>query len=235
VKQLVSSLAVALLVWSLAAADALAKGRWQRIENKANCVVWSPGIVTGKSTVTWTGICSNGKAYGRGTMEWRYFKDSRRMELSFTGTMRDGLMHGSGTLTYSSGNRYEGDFKGSSMHGWGEFLFANGNRYQGEFKESKMHGRGVYDHADGSGYEGQLREDLKHGHGVFIFASGNSRYEGELKDDTMHGRGVFKFTSGNECGGDWRNGKLLLGTGNGIQNGQPKKCRFENGLVEFFD
>lgn len=40
--RLAKGLAIALLVWSLAAVEALAEGRWQNYENKATCAVWNP-------------------------------------------------------------------------------------------------------------------------------------------------------------------------------------------------
>ena len=44
---------------------AAAEGRWQQVENKANCAVWDP-YPHSKATVTWSGACVNGKVQGRG-------------------------------------------------------------------------------------------------------------------------------------------------------------------------
>jgi hypothetical protein len=40
---------------------------------------------------------------------------------SYTGEYRSGLMHGSGKLTFKSGNKYEGEFANDKMHGRGTF------------------------------------------------------------------------------------------------------------------
>ena len=63
-------IAMALLAWSLMTATALAEGRWQQVENKANCAVWN-GEPQPNETVSWTGDCVSGKADGYGKEVWR--------------------------------------------------------------------------------------------------------------------------------------------------------------------
>ncbi len=64
-------------------------GRWQTLENNPSCVVWNPGLQV-KSLTTWSGACVNGKAQGRGTSMWRYFKDGDWKETEYTGEMKNG-------------------------------------------------------------------------------------------------------------------------------------------------
>ena len=40
-------------------------------------------------------------------------------------------MHGQGTYTFASGERYVGEYKDDKRNGNGTHTFANGNRYEG--------------------------------------------------------------------------------------------------------
>jgi hypothetical protein len=51
--------------------------------------------------------------------------------------------HGQGTMFWSDGDRYEGQWKLGSMEGHGNFCYANGDEYQGWFKNDKRHGEGT--------------------------------------------------------------------------------------------
>jgi len=62
----------------------------------------------------------------------------------------------------------------------------------------------------------------------------DGRYEGDYRDGKRHGRGVYVFANGDKCEGDWR-GNKLLGTGEGWQIGQPKKCYEDDGTIKFTD
>ena len=56
-------LVAALVAWG-SAAQAEEQGRWQQLENNPSCVVWN-GNPLSNETVTWSGVCVNGKAQGR--------------------------------------------------------------------------------------------------------------------------------------------------------------------------
>ena len=45
-------------------------------------------------------------------------------------------MHGKGTLLYSNGNKYEGNFIDDLKHGEGIFIWSNNDRYEGDFKNN---------------------------------------------------------------------------------------------------
>ena len=106
-----------------------------------------------------------------------------------------------------------------------------GSSYTGAMRDGKRHGRGVYVWPSGSRYEGDSRDDKQHGRGVKLWANGD-RYEGERKNDKKHGRGIFTLANGDNCAGDWRYG-TLLGTDEGMENGQYKKCLMDGGTINF--
>ena len=49
-----------------------------------------------------------------------------------------------GTLTFSSGDTYVGEFKDDKISGQGTYTYADGNKYVGEFKDGKRNGRGSF-------------------------------------------------------------------------------------------
>ncbi len=183
-------LVAALVAWG-SAAQAEEQGRWQQLKNKENCAVWNAGLHA-KSTVTWSGVCVNGKAQGRGTQVWRYLEDGDWKENKYTGDLKDGKSHGRGVFEWASGDRYEGDWKDGKFNGRGVLVFANGDRYEGDYRDGKEHGRGVYVWADGARYAGDYRDGKRHGRGVNMWADGE-RYEGGWKDARREQAGQITF------------------------------------------
>jgi hypothetical protein len=150
-------LVAALPLWSLVATDALAEGRWQQVENQANCTVWNANPHPNE-TVTWTGACVNGKAEGRGREVRRNLKDGEWKESSYTGMMRDGKRHGRGVYVWANGDRYEGAYRDGKKHGRGIWVGANGDRYEGDWKDGKWRARGGLVSPNANECEGDLRE-----------------------------------------------------------------------------
>ena len=108
----------------------------------------------------------------------------------YQGPLRDGLLQGTGTLTWPNGDRYEGEFRQGLFHGRGIYTSAAGDRYVGEFREGRMTGEGVYLFANGNQYVGQFRDGLFHGFGMLTFRNGD-QYIGEFVRNRFHGRGRY--------------------------------------------
>ena len=53
-------------------------------------------------------------------------------------------MNGFGALTFSDGNRYEGQFVNDKREGLGKYFWRDGRVYDGHWKDGKQHGRGTY-------------------------------------------------------------------------------------------
>jgi hypothetical protein len=81
-------------------------------------------------------------------------------------------MHGRGTMTFATGDVYEGEYAEGKQHGQGKYSFADGDVYEGEYVEGKKHGQGKMTYPDGNVYEGEYAEDEQHGKGTYTYASG---------------------------------------------------------------
>ena len=62
--------------------------------------------------------------------------------------------HCEGTIAYSDGDKYVGEFRNGFRHGSGTYTYADGSKYVGEFKNEKFHGQGTRTLKDGY-YHGQ--------------------------------------------------------------------------------
>jgi hypothetical protein len=109
----------------------------------SSCQVWNPAPVSDES-IKWTGSCSNGKATGKGILQWyRNGKPTGRYE----GQYRNGHMDdGKGLYVFANGDVYEGDFVDGKRTGKGKDTLHNGDVYEGEFVDSEWNGKGdLYD------------------------------------------------------------------------------------------
>ena len=85
-------------------------------------------------------------------------------------------VNGKGIYLYSSGEKYEGQFKNGKLHGRGILNFPDGNKYIGQFKNGKRHGHGILNFPDGDYYIGEWKDDLPKGQGTEIIPDG-TKYE----------------------------------------------------------
>ena len=51
-------------------------------------------------------------------------------------------MDGKGTLTWTDGRSYKGEFKNDLKHGYGIFEWSDGRIYDGQWNKGKFHGKG---------------------------------------------------------------------------------------------
>lgn len=110
---------------------------------------------------------------------------------------------------YGSGIEYYGEFAGGApVDGNGTMKFTNGDRYDGEFKNGDRNGCGTFTFANGRQYMGQFRDDHFHGVGVWQLETGN-RYVGQFRNSKCEGWGTFLFTNGSSKSGTWEDGTLV--------------------------
>ena len=57
----------------------------------------------------------------------------------------DGKYQGQGTMTWSNGDKYEGEWKDGELHGQGTLTWSSGEKYVGEFKNDKEWNTTEYD------------------------------------------------------------------------------------------
>jgi hypothetical protein len=58
-------------------------------------------------------------------------------------------INGNGTMIYSNGIKYVGEFKNGEPNGKGTSIYSNGNKYIGEFKNGRKNGQGTYIYKNG--------------------------------------------------------------------------------------
>ena len=115
--------------------------------------------------------------------------------------------NGKGTMTWTDGDKYVGEYKDGKTHGQGTYTWANGNKYVGEFKDDKRHGQGTYTWANGDKYVGEYKDDKRLGQGTYTWANGD-KYVGEFKDNREVGGwyywiGNTKAWSYKDSKGNW--------------------------------
>ena len=98
--------------------------------------------------------CKGNCVNGQGTMEWSNGD-------KYVGEWKDGKIHGVGTLTWSDGTKYAGNWKNGIEDGTGTMKWSNGDQYVGEWKDGKKHGLGKWTSLDGNFFEGTWKNDLR--------------------------------------------------------------------------
>ncbi|MCX5848374.1 MAG: hypothetical protein NTW65_02850 [Deltaproteobacteria bacterium] len=111
------------------------------------------------------------------------------------------------TVTFTNGDKYEGDFVNNKKTGRGTYTFANGNKYEGDWVNDKRNSRGTYTYANGDKYEGDFVDGKQQGKGIYTWADGR-KYEGDWVSGNRTGKGTYAFANGAKYEGDWVNGKL---------------------------
>ena len=117
-----------------------------------------------------------------------------------------------GSYTYSTGDKYVGEWKDNKQHGQGTTTWADGDKYVGEWKDAKKHGQGTYffgENSDWAGdvYVGEWRNDNRIGQGVYTYVNGD-KYVGEFKDNKIHGQGTYNYASGAKYVGEYKDHKM---------------------------
>ena len=131
-----------------------------------------------------------------------------------TGCVQGDCVDGTGTLYYTGGNRYEGQFKAGVVHGQGALTYignpiTSGNRYEGQFKGGTFHGQGTYTFADGTKYVGDWKAGIRHGQGTLTMSDPHgSKYVGAFVDGKQHGQGTLTLSSGIKYVGAFADGAM---------------------------
>ncbi|KAL4641733.1 histone-lysine N-methyltransferase SETD7 isoform X2 [Arapaima gigas] len=117
--------------------------------------------------------------------------DDENLEETVEGPLdEDDLPHGICTITYSSGDRFEGHFVHGEKNGKGKFFFFDGSTLEGFYVDDALQGQGVYTHEDG----GVL-------HGTYV----DGELNGPAQEYDTDGRLIFKgqYKDNNRCGVCW--------------------------------
>ena len=111
------------------------------------------------------------------------------------------------TITYDSGDTYEGDFDDDIRTGTGIYTWVNGDIYDGDWVDGQQTGTGILTYENGDIYEGDFDQGNRTGTGILTQDSGDI-YEGEWVDDEKTGKGTYTFADG-----DIYEGNIKLASG----------------------
>lgn len=153
----------------------------------------------------------------------------------YEGGLKDGEMHGHGTITYSSGQRFTGEFVNGVTNGHGTLTSANGQIiFDGEYVNGQR-SKGTQTFDNGSIYTGTYsygyikNGTLKSAEGEILakgeFVGGviyngygketgdGYTYEGDFNEGYWHGKGTITWDNGKKYVGDFVKGER---TGYGV-------------------
>ncbi len=112
---------------------------------------------------------------------------------------------------YQNGTRFYGPFKeGKPADGRGSMLYSNGNRYDGDYRNGQRNGCGTFTFNNGRRYVGEFQNDLFSGRGVWMLEN-SDRYIGDFEFNKCNGEGVYTFADGTSKSGIWQQGRLVDG------------------------
>lgn len=123
---------------------------------------------------------------------------------------------GTGTMYYSDGKVYTGNWVDGIQDGQGKMIYTNSDTYDGEWHNGKRNGIGTYTWKDGKSYVGGYVDDARNGEGTFFgwvdLTNGYSgTYYGESKNDQFDGAGFFQFDNGDQFDGIYKDNLYWTG------------------------
>ncbi len=150
-----------------------------------------------------------------------YVDDLRYKDAIYCGYVdpETGRPNGNGTMSYSNGDEYTGEWVDGLPEGRGIKQYSNGDVYDGMWAGGKRNGHGVYTWSDGRKYDGEYKDDLRNGEGSFLGWTGYQsetgwigNYYGSNADNEFDGRGEFVFENGDTFKGIFKKGEFWNGT-----------------------
>ncbi len=118
---------------------------------------------------------------------------------------------GFGTLTYNSGNVYQGNWSRNSMNGLGTMNFSNGDSYTGNWVKNSMEGTGKMQYANQGYYNGNWKNNMFDGIGEqkIVFSGQYQLLKGVFKNDEFfEGRKEVFFENGDRSVRNYREGTI---------------------------
>lgn len=143
---------------------------------------------------------TQGQLEGQGRMSWTNGD-------KYDGEFLAGLMHGKGKFISTYSGTYKGDYVRGRMEGRGVLTYPDGSRYEGEFIENQFHGKGKFTHLRGDVYQGDFEKNKMNGYGKWMFAD-KTVYSGQVVDSVIQGKGELQRPTGEKYTGDFTAGKM---------------------------
>jgi hypothetical protein len=116
------------------------------------------------------------------------------------------IMNGSGKMTYSNKNVYEGEFYNDKFSGSGKMTYSNKNVYEGEFYNDKFSGYGNYHENNYITYSGLWKNGMKNGFFTINFYGQDKikkTITGTFLNDKKHGCFKIKIENKDLFFGDY--------------------------------
>ena len=136
-------------------------------------------------------------------------------------------VNGQGTMVYSSGQKFSGEFKDGMRHGKGVFLLPGGRKLVGVWEDNEIR-EGTYTESDGTTYTGQWQFRERNGQGTLTWPDGR-KYVGDYIRGERSGSGTMTFPDGRKYIGEFKDGER---TGQGTlihPDGKKLVGEFKNG------
>ena len=128
----------------------------------------------------------------------------------YTGQIKNGMRHGTGTCFFSPGCVYRGEWRNDQCHGSGTLLCLGGEILDCRFDRGALAGSQAHSASGGRGnssvgrikilftnghyYEGHFMRHKCHGHGFCVYPSGD-KYEGPWHEGHRNGRATVSFAA----------------------------------------
>lgn len=148
------------------------------------------------------GEYKNGKPIN-GTGYFPGIDNSSRTPVIWFGTITDGILNGQGEKHYLLSRD---EYRKKRLYE-GEFLI-----YKGEFLHGEFNGKGTFHLANGGTISG-IFENGFNGNLKYLDKNGKLKYDGGYKNWKRHGKGVLFNEDGTGFQGEWKDGKILSGSG----------------------
>lgn len=180
-------------------AELQSEGHWIA-STPSGCMVWSTFPKTDEQ-VSWTGGCSDGKAFGHGDLVLTVAGEEATR---YSGEMKGGKYDGRGMAVFPEGREYDGTWVADGFTGEGTYRDAS-CEIKGQFKDAQADGEVQETCKDGTRYAGQTRKGNLHGFGVLTLQK--TQQQETIARYRKAGQGAWQ---GNDyrVAGWWENGKL---------------------------
>lgn len=167
-----------------------------------------------------------------------YSAESSTVSIFFDKCVAGNCVNGKGTIVYTNGDAYDGDFVDGKAHGQGTYRTKAGVVYVGQFAKGAYNGKGKITFLNGETYEGGWLQNQRSGKGKAIYKDGEI-YEGDWLADKRNGVGRCAYANGDIYNGDWvnnnREGKATYYFKDGSYYIGPWRNNLQHGEGKYFD
>jgi hypothetical protein len=125
----------------------------------------------------------------------------------FTGGFKEGLRHGEGVMLMPGGRKIVGIWQDNEITE-GTITYSDGRTYTGQWKFRERSGQGTLTWSDGRKYAGEFKNDQRHGKGTLIYPDGR-QYVGDFQFGERTGQGTLILPDGTKRVGEFKNGEFV--------------------------